>query len=238
MNPDEVRSRKNGILQNPEGDNNQEDSGNVSSRITPQERYDPSANGSGDETTQVQRKRKQHKNRKSGSSKRGGIKYKRGGYYNMLSKFLADEPGISMDDRGTKVVTYTCNTKESIPVEFHLPRKSNDILGLSEWNKRTINYLNTHGKALEIFSNQGVINWPVKMNARIFESFLLEFNFPASQEFSRKDLKYYHHLCRLRNSDLTPSNYNIWQSNIFCFTIWGKSRKMFRIYPFKFNHWN
>ena len=107
MNPDEVRSRNNGILQNPEGDNNQEDSGNVSSRITPQERYDPLANGSGDETTQDQRKRKHHKHRKSGSSKRGGIKYKRGGYYNMLSKFLVDEPGISMDDRGAKEVTYT-----------------------------------------------------------------------------------------------------------------------------------
>ena len=97
MNPKEVRFRYNGMLRNPEGDNNQDDSGNglnISSRITPQERYDPSANGSRDETTQVHRKRKHYKNRKSGSSKRGGIKYKRGGYYNMLSKFLADEPGI------------------------------------------------------------------------------------------------------------------------------------------------
>ena len=85
MNPEEVRFRNNGMLQNPEGDNNQEDSGNVSSRITPQERYDPLANGSGEETTQVHRKRKHHKNCKSGSSKRGGIKYKRGVYYNMLS---------------------------------------------------------------------------------------------------------------------------------------------------------
>ena len=160
-----------------------DDSGNglnILSRITPQERYDPSANGSGNETTQVHRKRKHHKHRKSGSSKRGGIKYKRGGYYNMLFKCLADDPGISMDDRGAKVVTYTCNTKESIPIEFHLPRNSNDILGLSEWNKRTINYLNTHGMALEIFSNQGIINWPVKMNARIFcwnSIFLLHKNF-------------------------------------------------------------
>jgi hypothetical protein len=55
----------------------------------------------------------------------------------MIVKFLEDEPGISMDDRGAKVVTYTRNTKESIPVEFYLPRKSNDILELSKWNKRT-----------------------------------------------------------------------------------------------------
>jgi hypothetical protein len=73
--------------------------------------------------------------------------------------------------------------KKSIPVELYLPRKSNDVLGLSEWNKRTVNYLNTHGKALEIFSNQGIINWPVKMSPRIFDSFLLEFNFPEAQEF-------------------------------------------------------
>ena len=61
----------------------------------------------------------------------------------MLEKFLDDEPGIPMDDRSAKVVTYTCNTKETIPMEFQLTR-----------NKRTINFLNTHGKALEIFSNQ------------------------------------------------------------------------------------
>ena len=37
MNPEEVRFRNNGMLQNPEGDNNQDDSGNglnISSRIT------------------------------------------------------------------------------------------------------------------------------------------------------------------------------------------------------------
>ena len=39
MNPEEVRFRNNGMLQNPEGGNNQEDSGNISSSITPQERY-------------------------------------------------------------------------------------------------------------------------------------------------------------------------------------------------------
>ena len=107
----------------------------------------------------------------------------------MLVKYLEDKPGISMDDRSTKVVTYTCNTKETIPVEFYLPRKSNDVLGLSEWNKRTINFLNTHGKALEIFSNQGSISWPVKMNARIFETFLMDFNFPEDQEFTRQELR-------------------------------------------------
>ena len=35
MNSEEVRFRNNGMLQNPEGDNNLEDSGNISSRITP-----------------------------------------------------------------------------------------------------------------------------------------------------------------------------------------------------------
>ena len=80
----------------------------------------------------------------------------------MLKKFLEDKPGIPLNDRNAKVVTYTCNTKESIPVRFYLPRKSNDVLGLSEWNKHTINYLNTHGKALEIFSNQGIINGQLK----------------------------------------------------------------------------
>jgi hypothetical protein len=108
MNPEEVRFRYNGMLRNPEGDNNQDDSENGlnnSSRITFQDRYDPSANGSGDETTQVHRKRKHHKHRKSGISKRGGSKFKRGGYYNMLAKFLSDEPGISMNDHCAKVVT-------------------------------------------------------------------------------------------------------------------------------------
>ena len=128
-------SSSTGMLRNPRGDNNQEESGNSlnnSTTITPHDRYDPSANGSGDETTQIDCKRKHRKNRKSGRSKRVETKFKRGGYYNMLVKFLDDEPGIPMDDRSAKVVTYTCNTKETIPMEFQLPRKSNDILGLSE----------------------------------------------------------------------------------------------------------
>ena len=99
----------------------------------------------------------------------------------MLVKYLEDEPGIPMNDRSTKVVAYTCNTKETISVEFYLPRKSNDVLGLSEWNKRTINFLNTHEKTLEIFSNQGNINWPVKMNARMLDTFLMKFNFLKSR---------------------------------------------------------
>ena len=135
MNPEESTSISNGMLRNQMGDKNPEESGNGlnnSSMITPNERYDPSANGSGDETTHIHRKRKHRKNRKCGRYKRVETKFKRGGYYNMLVKFLDDEPGIPMDDRSAKVVTYTCNTKETLPVEFYLPRKWNDVLGLSE----------------------------------------------------------------------------------------------------------
>ena len=137
MNPDENVSSSNGFARNSRGDNNLEESVNGlnnSSTITPNDRYDPSANESGEETIQIHRKRKHHKNRKSSRSKRVEIKFKRGGYYNMLEKILDDEPGIPMDDRSAKVVTYTCNTKETIPMEFQLPRKSNDVLGLNEWN--------------------------------------------------------------------------------------------------------
>ena len=140
----------------------------------------------------------------------------------MLEKVLDDKPGIPMDDRSAKVVMYTCNTKKTIPMEFQLPRKSNDVLGLSEWNKRTIYFLSTHGKALEIFSNQGSINWPVKMSARILEAFLMEIYFPEDQDFTRQELRQFHHLCRLRNLDMTPSNYNMWQSNIFLCHYLGK----------------
>ena len=89
----------------------------------------------------------------------------------MLDKYLEDEPGITIDDRNAKAVTYTCNTKELIPVELNLPRKANDVLGLSKWNKGITIFLNTHGKTLEIFFNQESISWPVKMNARTFEKF-------------------------------------------------------------------
>ena len=138
MNPEEINSSSNGLVRNSREDNNQEESGsglNNSSTITPNDRYDPSANESGEETTQIHRKRKHRKNRKSARFKRVAITFKRGGYYNMFVKFL-----------------------ETIPVEFHLPRKLNDVLELSEWNKRTVNFLNTHEK--------GSISWPVKMNAR------------------------------------------------------------------------
>ena len=131
MIPDENTFDSNKISRNKRGDINLEKSGNglnISSKITPIDRYDPLANDSGEETTQIHRKRKHRKNRKSSRSKRVAITFKGGGYYNMLMKFLEDEPGISMDDRSTKVVTYTCNTKETIPVEFYLPRKSNGLL--------------------------------------------------------------------------------------------------------------
>jgi hypothetical protein len=87
----------------------------------------------------------------------------------MLPKFLNKEPGIDMDDRNTKAVAYTCNTKESIPEDLSLPRKSNDVLGLNESIKRTINFFNIHGKAVKIFSNQRIIFWPVKMTASVLK---------------------------------------------------------------------
>ena len=50
----------------------------------------------------------------------------------------------------------------------------------------------------------------------------MEFNFPADHEFTRQELRQFHHLCRLRNLDMTPSNYNIWQGTIFLFHYLGK----------------
>ena len=50
----------------------------------------------------------------------------------------------------------------------------------------------------------------------------MEFNFHEEQEFTRKELQQFHHLCRLRNLDMAPSNYNIWQSNSFIFHCLGK----------------
>ena len=50
----------------------------------------------------------------------------------------------------------------------------------------------------------------------------MEFNFPEDQEFTRQELRQFHHLCRLRNLDMIPSNYNMWQSNIFLFHYLGK----------------
>ena len=97
MNPDETVYNSTGIERNSRGDNNLEESGNGinnSSTITPIDRYDPLANDSGEETTQIHRKRKQCKNRKSSRSKRVEFNFKRGGYYNMLEKFSDDEPGI------------------------------------------------------------------------------------------------------------------------------------------------
>jgi hypothetical protein len=73
MNPEEGISSSTGLLQNTRGENNQEETGNSlnnSSTITPSERYDPAANRSCDETTQIHQKIKHRKNRKSVHSKR------------------------------------------------------------------------------------------------------------------------------------------------------------------------
>jgi hypothetical protein len=60
------------------------------------------------------------------------------------------------------------------------------------------------------------------MSARILEFFLKEYNFSEAQEFTRKYLQIFHHICHLRNLNLSTSNYNIWQSNIFLFHYLGK----------------
>ena len=72
----------------------------------------------------VHRRRKHRKNRKHGSSKRGSTKFASEGFYKMITSFLADNSGIDMDDKNEKVVPYTWQTKEIIPEELHLPRKS------------------------------------------------------------------------------------------------------------------
>jgi hypothetical protein len=47
-----------------------------------------------------------------------------------------------------KGVTYTCQTKDSLHAVYLPPRQNNDVLGSSEWHKKAINFLNTHGIAL------------------------------------------------------------------------------------------
>ena len=49
----------------------------------------------------------------------------------------------------------------------------------------------------------------------------MEFN-PEDQEFTRQELRHFHYSCQLRNLDMTLSNYNMWQSNIFLFHYLGK----------------
>jgi hypothetical protein len=69
----------------------------------------------------------------------------------MYMEFLVTEPGIGFQDQGTKGVTYTFQIKNRLHADYLLPRRNNDVLGLSKWHKKTIKLLNPHGIARNIF---------------------------------------------------------------------------------------
>jgi hypothetical protein len=73
------------------------------------------------------------------------------------------------------------------------------------------------GNRLRSMQTNGKIQFPIKMSARSFEGFLMQQNFPPDKQFTREELRCYHHSCCLRNFALAPSNPNMWQSAIYVF---------------------
>ena len=137
----------------------------------------------------------------------------------MYKEFLAAEPGIDFQDQGTKGVTYTCQIKDSLHADYLLPRQNNDVLGLSEWHKKAINLLNTHGIALKIFLDFGKFSFPIKMSVEAMEAFAIENGFPLDSEFTRQERREQHFTACIRNLNACPRNYNMYQSVIFYFII-------------------
>ena len=87
--------------------------------ITPGDRYDPNDATLRDQTDNLQRKKEHRKNRKNCKSKRKSRKVtKRSHWHDMYTAFLATEPGIDFQDQGTKGVTYTCQTKNSLHADY------------------------------------------------------------------------------------------------------------------------
>ena len=93
---------------------------------------------------------------------------------------------------------------------------------LSEWQKKSVNLLNTQGIALKIFENDGVYSFPVKMSVELMENYAEECNFPEDRQFSRHDLQEQHFTVCIRNLDACPRNYNTYQSVIFLFHFFNK----------------
>ena len=94
-------------------------------------------------------------------------------------------------------------------------RKNNAVVELSEWHKKSVNLLNTQGIVLNIFEDNGVYAFPVKMSVQIMENFAEECNFPQDRQFTRQDLQEQHYTACIRNLDACPRNYNTYQSVIF-----------------------
>ena len=107
----------------------------------------------------------------------------------MYKEFLAAEPGTSFQDQGMKGVTYTCQLKDSLHADYLLPRKTNAVVGISEWQKKSVNLLNTQGMALKIFEDNGSYSFLVKMSVGQMENYAEECNFPEYRQFSRHDLQ-------------------------------------------------
>jgi len=186
--------------------------------ITPGNRYNPNENSSRDVTENLNRKKSQRKHKKGHHSRRNSRKEsKRTIWHGMYKEFLAAEPGTNFQDQGLKGVTYTCQLKDNLHAEYLLPRKNNAVVELSEWQKRSVNLLNTQGMALKIFQDNGVYSFPVKMSVDIMENYAEECNFSEDRQFSRQELQEQHFTVCIRNLDACPRNYNMYQSVIFLF---------------------
>ena len=69
-----------------------------------------------------------------------------------------------------------------------------NILAYEAWKKDTRIYHNQKSRALEIWENNGVWDWEIKMDAAMMSSFMQDKGFNPSRTYSQKEMAQIHSL--------------------------------------------
>jgi hypothetical protein len=89
---------------------------------------------------------------------------------------------------------------------------------------------------LEIWENNGVWDWEIKMDATMMSSFMHDKRFNPSRAYTQKEMTQIHSMVCKQYLELSPQNYNLWSSSIFVYNFLIKAVESVPILDQKFKH--
>jgi len=159
----------------------------------------------------------------------------RGPFYQICKRFLQKMPGIFIKDAKFRSSVYQF-PEVNLNHKLRLNPDPRNILAYEAWRKETKIYLNQKSRALEIWENNGVWGWEIKMDATMMSSFMHDKGFNPSREYTQKEMVQIHSMLCKQYLELSPQNYNLWNSSIFVYNFLIKAVESVPILDHKFKH--
>ena len=105
-----------------------------------------------------------------------------------------------------------------LPDNLHLPKDPQKVIEYKEWITIAEAFLNATGSSLAIFKAKKW-SWEIKMTPTILAAYLKRTGITNNAILTGRDLQLMHHNCIYENLDLSPRNFNIWQSVVYLFSF-------------------